>query len=524
MPRSRTRSPAPGALLCALVALGSLLGVAAHPALATGAAPAPAPTKFAFTSAPVRGPATTSPVIGPITVTLESGSTSTVAVAPVGGTRVLLYTYSSRGSFSATLGGPTTTAVTIPAGSSSTHVYYGDLNVGSPIVVAYGSGLTPAYQHETITAPPLSVAVSGNHLVNGAGQSVRLLGVNAMGTEYACSEGWGYSEMPLTAASASAIAAWHANAVRVPLNEDCWLGINNTAANNDHQAFYGTAAGYRAAIAGWVGALNNAGLYPILDLHWSAPGTLVSDGQRALPDDHSAAFWTSVAAQFKSNKAVAFDLFNEPFSPADLGNTGLTVDWNCWRNGGCQVPSTPDTATPVPGQSYPAVGMQALVNAIRATGATQPILVGGLHYANDLSGWLAHEPTDTAHALVASFHNYDGEACGNAACWNATIAPLATHVPVVTGEFGQGYDCANPSPPPDSFDATYLSWADQHAVSYLAWTWTVLATPTPDCGSATVANGGGPGNWYSLISDYNGTPVGPDGTTLHAHLGALSGH
>ena len=41
---------------------------------------------------------------------------------------------------------------------------------------------------------PVVVKVVGNHLVNGAGQTIRLLGVDRSGTEYACIEGWGRSE------------------------------------------------------------------------------------------------------------------------------------------------------------------------------------------------------------------------------------------------------------------------------------------------------------------------------------------
>ena len=32
------------------------------------------------------------------------------------------------------------------------------------------------------------------------------------------------------AATAAAIASWQMNAVRIPLNEDCWLGINGAPA------------------------------------------------------------------------------------------------------------------------------------------------------------------------------------------------------------------------------------------------------------------------------------------------------
>jgi aryl-phospho-beta-D-glucosidase BglC (GH1 family) len=47
---------------------------------------------------------------------------------------------------------------------------------------------------------------------------------------------------------------------------------------------------------------------------WTAPGSQKADGQLPMPDqDHSIAFWSSVAQQFKNNSAVIFDLFNEPF-------------------------------------------------------------------------------------------------------------------------------------------------------------------------------------------------------------------
>ena len=180
-------------------------------------------------------------------------------------------------------------------------------------------------------APPLSITVSGNHFVNGAGATIRLLGADVPSTEYACDQGWGDASQPLTPTTADAIAAWHADAVRVPLNEDCWLGLNG-------QPSFGTEAGYRQAIESWVADLNAAGLYAILDLHWTAPGTNDADGQRPMPDDHSAAFWSSVASAFETNPAVVFDAFNEPYSPAANGNSSLAVSWSCWLNGGCPVP------------------------------------------------------------------------------------------------------------------------------------------------------------------------------------------
>jgi len=116
------------------------------------------------------------------------------------------------------------------------------------------------------SAVALKVSVSGNHLVNGAGSTVRLLGANRSGTQYACAEGSGFFDGPSDAASIAAMKAWGMTAVRVSLNEDCWLGINGVPA-----AYAGV--NYQGAIGGFVDRLNAAGLYVILDLHWNAPGT-----------------------------------------------------------------------------------------------------------------------------------------------------------------------------------------------------------------------------------------------------------
>jgi hypothetical protein len=359
---------------------------------------------------------------------------------------------------------------------------------------------------------PLSITVSGNHFVNGAGATVRLLGVDVPSTEYACDEGWGYSSQPLTVATADAIASWHADAVRVPLNEDCWLGLNG-------QPSYGTASGYQQAIETWVSDLHAAGLYAIVDLHWTAPGTGNADGQRPMPDAHSPAFWSSAANEFKGDPAVVFDAFNEPYSPAANGNSSLAVTWSCWLDGGCPVPVANQDGTIDDNDTYSAVGMQAIVDAIRGTGATQPIMLGGLSYANDLSGWLAHEPVDPAHQLVASFHGYYGESCDSVSCWGTTLSAVAAQVPVVTGEFDQGYDCADPPTTPSSltgFDTAFMNWADGAGVSYLAWGWWVLGNTSTRCSALN-----DPGDNYALISDYSGTAVGPDGSTLRSHLAAL---
>lgn len=357
-------------------------------------------------------------------------------------------------------------------------------------------------------APRPSISIQGNHFVNGAGETVRLLGVNHPSFEYACEYGYAYDDGHMDFLDAAAVASWHADAVRIPLNEDCWLGINGRPSNEQGPEPPLTASGYRGAVEEYVQDLNEAGLYAILDLHWTAPGARTADGQRAMPDEHSISLWDSVASTFASNPGVVFDAFNEPYSPEEVNDPSRPVSWSCWQSGGCLVPDDSDQVENADdGQLYTAVGMQKLVETIRHTGAEQPILLGGLHYANDLSQWLTHEPVDPEHQLAASFHNYQGLGCETATCWNGEVAPAAEHVPVVTGEFDE--DVCHPG----TFDDEYMNWADEHGVSYLAWGWLVLSQQEIEDEGCSA---------YRLIADYAGSPAEPNGVKLHDHLQALA--
>jgi endoglucanase len=237
----------------------------------------------------------------------------------------------------------------------------------------------------------------------------------------------------------------------------------------------------------------------ILDLHWSdGVYTGNSSGcssakaicQKPMPDlAESVPFWSSVASTFKGNNSVIFDLFNEPYPDRALPTE--TAAWECWRNGGayCEV-----------GIHYPVAGMQTLVNTVRSTGATNVIMLGGLAYANDLSQWLAFEPTDPDHNLVASWHSYNFNSCSNESCWNSQVAPVMAKVPVIVGEIGEN-DCA------DDYIDPLMSWLDSKSTSYLAWSWN------------TGAMCAGP----KLITNYDGSPSS-FGAGYKAHLRAFTRH
>ncbi len=334
------------------------------------------------------------------------------------------------------------------------------------------------------------VRVAGNELVSASGQQVVLRGVDRSGTEYACVQGHGIFDGPSGQASVTAMRSRGINAVRVPLNEACWNGQSYV-----NPAYAG--ARYRAAIQAYVKLLNAGGMVAILDLHWtdgaytgnsSACSSAEAVCQKPMPDAAQAVpFWRSVARTFGGNDAVIFDLFNEPYpEQADAGNQAEA--WQCWRNGGnC------------PGIGYPVAGMQTLVNAVRSTGAGNVIMLGGLAWSNDLTGWLSHQPADPGHNLAASWHSYNFNACNAKSCWTAQIAPVIAKVPVIAGEIGEN-DCA------DTYIDPLTRWLNSKSTSYLAWAWDT------DSNCAT-----GPG----LITSYTGTPT-PYGAGYEADLHALA--
>lgn len=311
----------------------------------------------------------------------------------------------------------------------------------------------------------LAVHVVGGRLVTGQGQPLRLLGVNRSGAEYACVEGLGVIAGPTDRHAIAAMAAWRINAVRIPLNEDCWLGINGASDRY-------SGARYRGAIRRYVARLHRAGLFALLDLHWNAPGRAQATGQQPMADlDHAPAFWASVARAFRTDPATIFDLYNEPFS----------IDWRCWRNG-CLLPSGWRTA-----------GMQELVDAIRSQGADQPIIATGLDWGGDLSMWLKYRPDDPADQLIAGLHVYDFRSCLTAGCWTTEVAPTARRVPVVATELGQKV-CSS------SFIERFMNWADRTGISYLAWAWDPAGCSAP-----------------ALIRSWDGQPTA-SGQLLRAHL------
>lgn len=268
----------------------------------------------------------------------------------------------------------------------------------------------------TITAAPqtgLAISVRGNRLVDGAGNVVQLRGVNFSGFEFVAVGGQsptdpsgGNAGQP-NGPKWSAIKAWHANTVSFALNEASWLGSTCTDTDNDTRSA-DPGHNYQTAIKEQVQQANAAGLYVILELHWAAPGTACPQVQTQMANmDHSIDFWDSVAATFKGNQAVIFSLYNEPFF---YGLDAAQDPWVVMMKTGGTLPYYPASSKTynykeisVPWRT---ASMQAMLDAVRATGSTSVVLIGGVEHGNNMSKWLANVPSDPLNQLAAAWHPY----------------------------------------------------------------------------------------------------------------------
>ncbi len=374
-----------------------------------------------------------------------------------------------------------------------------------------------------VTTPSnLSVRVQGNHLIDAQGNPLQLRGVNLSGLEFVAVQGWSAQD-PWGGQTPnwSAIKAWKANVVRIPLNEDSWLGIDCIDTKSGAARSADPGKNYQATVSKAVDDATAQGFYVILDLHWVAPGKYCAMMQLPMADaDNSLNFWTSVANTYKSHANVMFELFNEPFITGDPHFTAegnSTIGWEYLELGlgGASFTGFNDTDTAGGWDdvkfNWQGASYQAMINAVRATGATNVVIAGSLDWSQDLSGWLVNHANDPLHQLAASWHAYPtfGAAFGSAAetqpnhspqVWTEAQGILDGGFPILVTEIGENCAAGTTSSPEVK---NVTTWADARVVSVLGWTWDVWSSPGATQCEAV------------LILDSKGTPTPGFGQYFH---------
>ena len=308
------------------------------------------------------------------------------------------------------------------------------------------SGAAPA-----APAAPSMLHIEGNRIVNQAGAPVRLTGVNVPSLE------WGNEGEHVLHSVRVACDEWGANVIRLPLAQDRWLG---SAPFQDDGG-----AAYRKTVDDVVRAVSEKGAYVVLDLHWSNAGQMGrSIGQHKMPDDNSQIFWAMVSRSYANDPAVLFDLYNEPHD----------VSWEVWKNGGAVQENIDDRPL-----AYHSPGMQQLASVIRANGARNVLIAGGLDWGYDLSGIPKGAALDDrgGGGIVYGTHIYAWKGSGPDN-WNPYVGDIARQYAVWVGEVGvDPKDMHEVKVAPETWARDILAYLDAHDLGWAGWTFHPGATP-----------------------------------------------
>ena len=268
--------------------------------------------------------------------------------------------------------------------------------------------------------PPSPLQIKGNHIVNGSGEIVRLKGLMIPEPARLAEEGR-YARRLF-----EAVRATGANVVRIPVHPQYW------AKDPDYIVHHLDPA------VRWAGEL---GMYLIVD--WHSIGNQMTGYAPEVPelfchtDAMTTNFWARVAARFSGDPHVICEIFNEPQNIS-------AEDWRRCAN--------------------------RLVRVIRAQGARQIIIVGGLNYGRELD-WVLREPVTGENIAYAS-HIFPSHARSG---WDRDFGNVATRYPVVITEWGFIDREQTPNPRDRylagdavTYGAPLMSYLAGHGISWVA--------------------------------------------------------
>lgn len=276
------------------------------------------------------------------------------------------------------------------------------------------------------------LVADGHDLVRSDGSTVTLRGVMVPALERLSDKGRLGLEL------FRSIAAAGANVVRLPVDPETW--------RTDPEYL----ARYLDPAVRWAG---EAGLYAIVDLHMI--GNVVTGTGQAMPEAPARplveGFWRAVAAYFRAAPHTLFEIFNEP--------AGIAAD--AWQ------PVAAD-----------------LVRTIRAGGAQQLVIVGGVDFASDAS-WVANTPIADDNVAYA-VHVYPGTSID----WRRSFGELAARHPVLVTEWG--FMDENPSPSQGYLNGSQATYGDrlmaflgERGIGWVACWWDAEREPPMLSGDGT---------------------------------------
>lgn len=338
------------------------------------------------------------------------------------------------------------------------------------LIAAIGSYLL--FQSHAATP---GVSVSGNLLYKD-GQPFIVRGFTMVGllSPPGCNQGVGttaFNHLNQTEMNA-AKNVWKANTLRFQVSENGLSGSGFAA---------GEPAQYLDRIKTGVQLARSNGFVVILSLQDQS----ISCGPaRPLPVPESVAVWQNLANTFKSDPYIMFELWNEPNNgpatsrPATTSpGYDTTLTWPDWLNGRTTAikPTSGENWSP-----YIPVGHQQLVNAIRATGATNVLIGNGANKGEHLENMPMLNDNLSPAQIAYSPHFYYFQT--SVTDWNTRFGYLAATKPLIITEWNMNCGDAKQA----SMAQQFLDYVKSKNIGITPWGFDFMNT---------------------LISDWNYTPT-----------------
>jgi len=301
------------------------------------------------------------------------------------------------------------------------------------------------------TSGPRMAHVRGNHIVDASGQPLMLRGGQIPGL---------FNSVHIARTQAQVFPTtvqvmhdqWRMNVLRLPTCNWLWQA---------------DPTNYMSRLQTAVQQANQAGLYVIIDNFDNAicSPPYSSDDTYHLPRPGMDSYMRALATTFKNNPLVIFDVYNEPSIRGKWRTRYTNADWNIWLKGGT-----------VNGETF--IGMQKLVDTIRATGAQQIIMVEGLAWGETFYNIGTNVVSDPLNNIVYQAHWYNLETTPSV--WDSTFGFMSSNYPVFVGEWGLlaggnngNINCNDiPQSQADQTVTNFLNYMASHNMGWAAFSFT----------------------------------------------------
>jgi endoglucanase len=296
-----------------------------------------------------------------------------------------------------------------------------------------------------------ALIAAGNRILRADQMSpVLLRGVNRSGLEYSEPNADGFlSAARITQAEIHEIVAgWRANILRIPFNQDWCLNGRGVHSAEEYLTSLDQVIVWSAEL----------GAYTILDLQWldneTVYGTTIhpTQGRTAnhvppAPNAQSIELWRALAARYRDETAVIFDLLNEPHDVLEDDPHPL----NLIGSDGTVEPSDETRVTAREWSRWATL----LMCSIRENKPDGIIMVGGVDWAFDLSGVAVDAPN-----IVYSTHIYSNR---RRIDWSKALG-RHRQIPIFVGEWGGTEQDLE-------FGASLASRMRSLGLGWTAWSW-----------------------------------------------------